>query len=191
MWRRFRNLWKERKLSHEKKTHPSHSHAVNVRKTYKTKIIKYMKKKHMLRVLSTQNLLLLLLLVRMVVVSSSSPCSCSTKDSVSLDFGTFLTWICQNVLLATRFVYKFSYLNYYLRIQFLFSCFSSNTQHPTPVYWFVEKDSFLYFICCFFSPSSFSLFAFLLIRILPTDLLGFPSVLATRKNERNLFFCLK
>lgn len=73
----------------------------------------------MLRVLSVQNLLLLL---------SSSSCSCSTKDSVSLDFGTFLTWICQNVLLATRFVYKFSYLNYYLRIQFFFTKFEQNAR---------------------------------------------------------------
>lgn len=59
------------------------------------------------------------------------------KDSVSLDFGTFLTWICQNVPLTTRFVYKFSYLNY-LRIQF----FSSDTMRSIPFFFSLSLSAY-------------------------------------------------
>lgn len=100
------------------KTHPSHSHAINVRKTYETKIIlEYMKKSTCFGYYQSRK------------GERRFSRLCSMKDSVSLDFGTFLTWICQNVPLTTRFVYKFSYLNY-LRIQF----FSSDTMRSVPFF---------------------------------------------------------
>lgn len=87
---------------------------------------------------------------------------------VSLDFGTFLTWICQNAPRTTRFVYKFSYLNY-LRIQFFQFGNNANVFCSRSLF-FLFGCSFAYelFVCCtlhcvdscfFCSCSSSSLFS--------------------------------